>query len=223
MEQRLAYPRSVWHVEGPLIHQGLVAAAEGVDLGRQYEPTLAVVEIRVCWKLGVAQSGCPQMLGSDLYLFVFSQHLPTKNTVGFMWVSCGVHVALASPVLEPLQVPSFYSCCFNCNTLQPSPDPRRVPASSSVALRSQLSVHTALPRYRHVVLVVATPPCHRPGNIAGIAGRVASWKLETSRLNWYRTGTELVQIKTVMLLRSRKNPVRRRIVRSNRLCNCRDF
>ena len=164
-EQRLACRRSVWHVERPVTHQGLVAAAEGVDLGQQYEPTLAVAETNEYVDMLEVGSGPVELsknAGEGTCICLFS---PNNKHGGF-------HVALGSPVFEA-QVPSD-SCCL---------------ATSSQFQRchSHLSVHTALPRYRHVVQVVATPLCHQP-QIAGIVAEEAECvgskqnELETSRL-----------------------------------------
>lgn len=84
-EQRLACRRSVWH-EGPVTHQGLVAAAEGVDLGRQYEPTLAVVETNEYVDMLEVGSGPVERSKNAGKGPVSVCFLLTTNTVGFMWL-----------------------------------------------------------------------------------------------------------------------------------------
>lgn len=77
---------NVWHVERPVTHQGLVAAAEGVDLGRQYEPTLAVVETNEYVDMLEVGSGPVELSKNAGKGPVSVCFLLTTNTVGFMWL-----------------------------------------------------------------------------------------------------------------------------------------
>ena len=172
-EQRLACRRSVWH-EGPVTHQGLIAAAEGVDLGRQYEPTLAVVETNEYVDMLEVGSGPVERSKNAGKGPVSVCFLLTTNTVGFMWL-------WVPQFLKPskfLQIPAGIAT-FRTWSLATSSQFQRC--------HSHLRVHTALPRYRHVVQVVATPLCHQP-QIAGIVAEEAECvgskqnELETSRL-----------------------------------------